>query len=174
MAERFYVQKQFPELPIADTTELNPLPLPLVEYQGDPRNATLISSGGNNPKMIRRSRATWGYQRLGVSWVFTPRQYYAFQAFYNVDLGNGVAAFRIPLRYPLNSELTEWVVRFFGDGFDARYLDNNWSVESEIELLGPYVINGAAPPEDWGAYLVNDTDDVPYQTSDGYIYHVRT
>lgn len=174
MAERFNITTQWPELPIADTDEQNPLPLPFHEYQGEPRNATLVSSGGNNPKVARRARATWGYQRLAVSWIFTPIQYYRFQTFYVETLGNGGAAFRMPLRYPLNSELVEWVVKFFGDGFDSTYLDNRWRVEAEIELLGPYLLNDAAPPEDWGQYLVNDTDDVPYQTSDGYIYHVRT
>lgn len=130
---------KWPEAVTADTDETT-LPLPFLEYSGEPRNAK-IESKANVQKIIRRSRFTKSYPMANLTWIFTQVQYYAFLAFYDAGLGLGTASFRINLRYPLNTDLTEWVVRFVGEGMTARQLVGAWQVTASVELLGRFIIS---------------------------------
>lgn len=168
---------KWPEIVVADTDE-TPLPLPFIDYAGEPRNAT-AQSKASAPKILRRSRRFLTWQTIKATWFFTSVQYYAFQSLYQDALGCGTAQFRMNLRYPKNTELTEWVCRFAGEGYGASYLEGVWQVAANLELIGPYLLSDFASPADYAAYYVEpvdgDTDtepDVPYQTSEGYDYHV--
>lgn len=109
------------------------LPLPYVDFSGQPRHATLISPLGS-AKIVRRTRFVAGVVTLPVSWMLTPEQYDAFKAFFLEDLGSGAALFLMELRYPRNSALSEWTVRFV-EGYESRYLDGVWEVRAELDLL---------------------------------------
>lgn len=166
---------KWPEVFVADT-DVVPLPLPFIEYAGAPRNAT-AQSPDEAPKILRRSRRFWTYQVFKVTWFFNSSEYYAFQSFYADDLGCGTAPFRMNLRYPKNTELTEWVCRFSGGGYGTSSLDGVWQVSANLELLGTYIV---ADFLDAPHYYVQPVDgdtatdpDVPYQTSEGFIYEVK-
>lgn len=136
---------KWPEATTADTDEVL-LPLPDLEYTGGPRDSE-IESKTSAQVIARRSRSTKVYPMATLTWIFTQVQYYAFLDFYEHGLGLGTAAFRINLRYPYNSDLTEWVVRFMGEGFSARQLDGAWQVGADVELLGAFIIDDPAPLE---------------------------
>lgn len=155
------------------------VPLPYFEWSGRPRNAKLESKA-DIEKIHRRARFLKNFQEGVCAWVLTPVQYYAFQAFYNDVLGGGVAQFRIGLRYPFNSELTDWAVRFAGDGFQSRYIEGMWQVSAQIELMNRYVIDDPAALEDSSHYLAfpgpgDDTDagGQRYITADGFVYSAK-
>lgn len=137
------IERKWPEIVVADT-DVTPLPLPSVDYSGEPRDST-VESKSNSPSIHRRSRFTKVFPVASVQWVFTQVEYYAFVDFYTNDLGVGTAAFRMPIRYPENTELTEWVVRFLGDGFSARWLDGAWQVTAALEMINTYIIDDPAP-----------------------------
>lgn len=111
------------------------IPLPILDYAGRPRYAT-ISSPKENAFIARRSRFRRSYLAAAVSWMLTPAEYDAFQAFYLTDLGNGVALFSLELRYPKNSELTPWAVRFRG-GYTGTSMEGIWNITSELDLVTP-------------------------------------
>lgn len=113
------------------------LPLPLIEYSGTPRHAT-INSPEDTPSIDRRSRFTRSYNTLEVSWCFTHEQFELFQSFVRYDLGNGTAQFKIELKFPKNSALTEWAVRFEGS-YEAEEVDGLWKVNAALELVNPVV-----------------------------------
>lgn len=138
MTTRALITK-WPEIVVADTDQ-TPLPLPFIDYAGEPRNAT-VQSKATAPKILRRSRMFWTYQVIKATWFLTSVQYSAFQSLYENDLGCGTAQFRMNLRYPKNTELTEWVCRFAGEGYGASYLDGVWQVASSLELIGPYLLS---------------------------------
>jgi hypothetical protein len=73
--------------------------------------------------------------------VFSPVEFYVFKDFYINGLDLGAASFRMNLRYPTNGSLTEWVVRFMGEDFEAIWLDGAWKVTASVELLGTYLID---------------------------------
>lgn len=157
---------KWPETITADT-DVTPMPLPFLEYNGEPRNSK-IESKTSVQKIIRRSRFTKAYPMASLSWIFTQVEYYAFVNFYTNDLGLGTASFRMNLKYPFNNFITEWVVRFMGDGFRARCLDGAWHVAADAEMLGPYIMPDPASLEDWVQYQTVDEEN--YQTSDGEDY----
>lgn len=136
---------KWPESVTADT-DVATLPLPFLEYTGEPRDSK-IETKSSSPAISRRSRFTKSYPVANLTWIFTQVQYYAFVDFYSNDLGLGTASFRINLRFPLNSALTEWVARFMGEGFSARQLDGGWQVKASVEMLGPFIIPDPAPEE---------------------------
>lgn len=153
------------------------LPLPLRSYEAGPRNATLADDL-TMPKLARRSRLKTSYTTLNVEFVFSLSQYDLFQSFWFNTLFNGTAVFRIPLRYPENSVLTYWNVRWIGN-FMAKYLDGNWSVKGQFDLIQKSYV-----PEPSGLYgyahyavLTGDssaaTNDQLYRTADGRHYDVK-
>lgn len=113
------------------------LPLPLLDYSGTPRLAT-ISSPEETPAIAQRSRFERSYNTLEVSWCFDDAQFETFQNFVLYDLGNGTAQFKLELKFPKNSALTEWAVRFEGS-YEAEEVDGLWKVNAALELVNPVV-----------------------------------
>lgn len=111
------------------------LPLPFLEYSGEPRNGTLVSPT-DAAAISRRSRFERSYTTLSVAWVFTDAQYQSFKTFFATTLGNGTAQFAIELRFPLNSGLTEWSVRI-EDGYTAAHEEGMWRVQATLDLVNP-------------------------------------
>ena len=110
------------------------LPLPFVEYAGEPRNATLVSQQLRGGDEERRSRFTSSFVQVQAIWVFNETQLTAFRTFFTTTLYNGAHAFKIELRYPKNSALDEWAVRFLGDvTFDND--TNMWQVSAALDLI---------------------------------------
>lgn len=119
------------------------IPLPLLDYSGRPRYAT-ISSPVENGFIARRSRFSRPNLAIGVSWVLLPAEYDAFQVFFSETLGNGISLFIIEVRYPKNSELTEWTARFRG-GYQATAMEGLWNITSELELINKVELGVLAP-----------------------------
>lgn len=113
------------------------LPLPSVDYNGAPYNSTLVSPI-ENAAIERRSRFTRSYCGVSVQWVFTDEEYQDFRAFVKGDLGNGAAVFKIELRFPKNTELTAWAVRFSA-GFEADFDEGYWTVQATLETVNPII-----------------------------------
>lgn len=111
------------------------LPLPFLDYSGQAVNGTLVGTA-RNIVIERRSRFERSYREVGVEWRFDPEQYEAFKAFFYTTLGNGTAQFKIELRFPLNSDLTEWAARIAG-GFDSVYDEGVWRVAASMDLVNP-------------------------------------
>lgn len=160
------VERIWPETAVADTDDIG-LPLPIFEYSGEPRNRKWESKS-NSLKIERRLRFTKVFPMASFSWIFTAQQYAAFVEFYSTALGMGTASFRIPLIYPENSALREWVVRFLGDGFSSKWMDGHWQVSASVELLTPHILDDAASLQDWQPYL--SSDGFEYHSSEDYIY----
>lgn len=118
-----------------DITWPTTIPIPYIDFSGQPRNSVVLSPSGA-PLMERRSRFFRSYSILSVSWVLTSEELELFKNFYNSDLGNGTAAFKIELRFPKKSALTEWSARFPG-GFEAQRQDGMWQVKSQLDLVNP-------------------------------------
>lgn len=112
------------------------LPLPMAEYSGSPRNAS-VSAAAQEVVNARRSRFEKAYVELQVHWTFDLTQYATFRAFMQNDLGNGAAIFGIQLRYPQNSALTWWQVRFIGDVVPS-YEEGHWFVDASFDLIRTY------------------------------------
>lgn len=111
------------------------LPLPFIDYSGNPRNAT-ITTPSENPSIVHRQRFTRSYSDLSVVWHFDDDQLAIFTNFVSETLGNGTAQFKMELKYPLNSALTEWAVRL-GGGYESTYEDGVWKVMAGLELMNP-------------------------------------
>lgn len=111
------------------------LPLPFLDYSGVPRNQTLFSPDAAY-HVARRSRFTRSYCVLSAVWHFSDDQMEAFKAFL-VVLGNGAAQFKIELRFPKNSALTEWAARF-ESSYEGEYNDGIWTVNAALELVSPF------------------------------------
>lgn len=111
------------------------LPLPLVNYQGSPDTPTIVSPQ-KHIAILRRSRFVHTYRNLSVAWMLTDDQHEDLKTFFQDELGNGAAQFKIELRYPLNSELTEWACKFTG-GFLSTRKDGLWDVQTSIQLISP-------------------------------------
>lgn len=112
------------------------LPLPFIDYSGGPRNTTLVAPP-ESAGIMSRSRFQKSYYGLAVTWVLNPAEKAEFVSFYTETLHNGASAFAIELRYPKNSELTEWMVRFSGEGYDMTWADGNWSISTALDLIMP-------------------------------------
>lgn len=123
-----------PTLPL--TTEWpSTLPLPFIDYSGAPRHATLMTNA-ESPAYVRRSRFERSYNTLSVSFIFNESQYEAFESFVTDTLANGASQFILELRYPLNSALTEWAVRF-EEGWESNFNDGVWTITAILELVNP-------------------------------------
>jgi hypothetical protein len=109
------------------------LPLPYVDYEGSPSNTTLVGDVKNG-NIQRRSRYHRSYIHVSLIWVFSFSQFEEFKTYFQTTLERGVSQFKISLRYPQNSELTEWAVRFIG-GYEAAYLDGAWSIKANVDLV---------------------------------------
>ena len=119
---------------ITNTWPVN-IPLPAIDHSGAPRQAVLTSSGAES-RVDRRSRFQKAYASLSVSWMLTTEQMAAFETFYITTLSNGTAQFKLELRYPLNSALTEWAVRFEGE-YSAKHNEGWWTVETTLDIINP-------------------------------------
>lgn len=118
------------------------LPLPYCEFSGVPRNASIVSEK-ESPRISRRSRFQRQFSSISVRWVLTEAELADFETFYDETLGNGVACFSIDLRYPRNSELTPWLVRFDG-GYQITKSDGLPVVEATLNLINPMTVADAA------------------------------
>ena len=118
------------------------IPLPFVDYSGSPRNAT-ITSPLESPRIYYRSRFATSYATIDATWVLTATEYTAFQTFFADTLGNGTACFSLELKYPQNSVLTSWMVRFAG-AYEAVQGDGPISVSAQLDLVRNLVIPDAA------------------------------
>ncbi len=114
------------------------LPLPKVEYNGFPRNSTLVSKRTSS-YITRRSRFERSYALLSVSWCFTDSQLETFETFFATELDNGIAQFKIELRYPRNSALKIWAVRFH-EGYTTSFEEGTWMVQASLDLVSPVLI----------------------------------
>jgi len=121
------------------------LPLPKVNYNGVPRNTTLVSKR-DAAYITRRSRFERTYSALSVSWCLTDDQMEAFETFFAEELDNGIAQFKIELRYPENTSLKEWAVRF-DEGYTTSNEEGTWLVQASLDLIGPVQIPEAATTE---------------------------
>lgn len=155
------------------------LPLPALEYDGEPVPLTLCSTSGT-PKIARRNRFTASIVSVRVKWVFTQAQYDEFKSFFIVDLDCGVSLFRIELKYPYNAALTTWKVRFIGDGFTSSYDQGNWIVDASLDLLQSLPDTTPEPelPIGYSPFYVtpvesSDGEDIPFVLPDGYPYYVK-
>ena len=113
------------------------IPLPLIDYSGGPRNGTIVSDV-NSGAIERRSRFERSYAEIEATWRLTGTQYVTFKAFFSDTLGDGTAQFKLELRYPNNSVLTEWAVRFLG-GYAAQYLNGMWEIKTTLDVINPVV-----------------------------------
>lgn len=112
------------------------LPLPRTDFSGTDTNST-FSSSVETGVIGLRSRFTPIYPLLQVEWVLEPGQYLDFLDFYRMDLGMGAGAFEIALRYPKNSQLTDWMVRFVGERNETKMETGLFLVKASIELIHP-------------------------------------
>lgn len=138
------------------------IPLPAVDFNGAPSHTTL-ASGLENARIQRRERYKSVAVTISVRWVLGVEEYDNFKDLFATDLDNGAAQFLIPLRYPKNSELTEWKARFI-EGFTAVYEDHNWMIEAELDLLEVVEVETPIPspmlPVEAHGFLVV-SEDVP-------------
>ena len=118
------------------------LPLPFVDFSGQSRVPSIVSDAQSSV-IAGRSRFEKRYATLNVQWVFTQAELEIFEDFFDDDLGNGCACFSLELRYPLNSELTEWLVRFT-EGYDVTNQEGMFSVQASLELVNPVVLPALA------------------------------
>lgn len=147
------------------------LPLPLRDFSGEPRNATIASSL-ESARIQRRTRFRSAVTQISVKWNLTLAEMDAFELFFDNDLENGAGQFEIELRYPLTTALEVWLVRFL-EGYEAEHVDGTWSVSAVLELLRP-PLTAIAPLEGWQPFWVQpNTDDRPFITSDGFSYNVK-
>jgi len=154
------------------------LPLPYVDAQGQPQHATL-AGGVQQMRIQRRNRFRSHTVSFSVRWVLSIAEYDSFKAFYRDELYNGIAQFSLSVRYPYNSGLTEWRVRFLGN-YAGVYQEGVWAVEATLELLSqvPQVEQAIELPLNWGGYQVLDEAEsdgyAQYVDADGHDYYVKT
>lgn len=128
------------------------LPLPLVDYSGHPTHVSIASSS-ESAKLARRRRFRASGAEANLSWVFTVDEYDIFKAYYLTDLDLGAAEFQMELRYPLNSSLTLWIVKFIGQ-YEASYIDGNWLVKCTAQLLHPAAVDAQAQVVGYDLFMV--------------------
>lgn len=151
------------------------VPLPYIDASGAPRHSS-IASDTTQSLIVRRLRFSGGrHTELKVEWVLSIAQFFAFKTLFDTTLSMGAALFKIELKYPKQSELTEWVARFVG-GYDAEYLDGNWRVSAVLDLILPVDLPEVDAGEGYAGYYVEPEESggeyMPYITSDGFHYHV--
>ena len=153
------------------------LPLPDIDYSGQVSNTT-ITSPAESGYIYRRSRSKKTYYALSVSFHFKVNQFREFKTFFYTDLGNGSASFKIPLRFPKNSELTDWTAQFAG-GFEGSYEEGMWSVRTNLNLITPVVLPDVAPLLGYSEFLVvtdvsSGADSIGFETSDSLLFYVKS
>jgi len=111
------------------------IPLPRVDFTGGPVNSALVSAT-EGPGLQRRQRWIRSYAVASVSWILTQTEYELFETFFLNTLGMGIAVFDIQLRYPLNSALTHWAVRFQGD-YESEKDDTMHNVRAVLDIVNP-------------------------------------
>jgi len=110
------------------------LPAPRLDYYGEPFYQNLVSTE-EAPIILRSSRFVRPYPVIQAVWVLTNEQFSTFETFWETNLGHGVAWFTLDLRYPKNSSLSNWVVRFEGE-YQAEKLDQElWQITAPLILL---------------------------------------
>lgn len=133
MSETFQITESWPST----------IPLPYVDYSGSPRNATLVSSleSGN---ILRRKRFQKSYTGVAVVWILADTEYALFKTFFESTIDVGAALFKMDLRFPQNSALQEWAVRFV-EGYDAAHIDGNWRISANLDLINLTTLPDGAP-----------------------------
>lgn len=173
MSERIPTDISWPDGTLASSHSSGayPLPLPFIDYSGGPINST-VQSSLDMGVISRRSRSQAAFGSINASWVFNPEEVDGFEAFFIDVLGNGAASFQIDLKFPKNSELTRWVVRFVG-GYRSQPMDDVWRVEAQLYLIWPADVLDPETALGFSVYLTADTPGEEYLTSDGFIYAVE-
>lgn len=115
------------------------LPLPFVNAQGAARVPTLVSPLTSG-RVVRRRRWVTSYAVVTVLWKLTRLEYAEFLTFWGTTLGNGSARFALELRYPKNSELTEWVVQPTGNINVESDEDEYLLVQVPLQLVSLNVV----------------------------------
>jgi len=146
------------------------LPLPYVDYSGQPLHVTLASRL-ENPRILRRSRFHAAVVGVSVQWELGIAEYDTFKTFHQDTLGCGTALFQISLRYPKASVLTDWKARFSGP-YEAVYLDGGWQVHVPLDLVGLAATADPSPIVGWTLFLVHP-DESPFVTADDFLYSVK-
>lgn len=120
----------------ADISWPSTIPLPALEFQGGLVDSTLVSKSDQG-LIQKRARFTPNYPALSLSWVLTPTQYAAFTTFFEDTLFDGMAIFALALRFPVNTSLKTWGVRFEGN-FSSIQSERNgmWKVEANANVIG--------------------------------------
>lgn len=144
------------------------LPLPLLDFSASLRTGTLVDPA-DQAFISRRSRFNRFYRSMSAGWVLNIQEFDAFKTFFNDEIGNGAALFRIELRYPKNSELTQWAVRFGEDGYEAQQLDGNWSISANLDLVLLNELAEASPRAAW-TILISSADEIIYMLTDQPLY----
>lgn len=114
------------------------IPLPLLDYTGKEVTVTLVGDIDNG-KIARRSRRFATHKDIQATWALTNSEYKALVEFYSNVVYGGAAAFAVELRYPLNSDLTEWQVRFTSE-LTTMHMEGHWMVECGLRLIRPTAI----------------------------------
>lgn len=118
------------------------LPLPFLNYEGESRNATLFSTIESvTPE--RRSIRSKAFDSIIVQWHLSTVQYAAFRTFFVSSLNIGTSQFSIDLRYPKNSELAAWIVRFVG-GFNAQWINGKFVISAKLDLFNTLAVEEPA------------------------------
>ena len=149
------------------------LPIPFIDYTGEPLQATIVS-GAENARLQRRARYRASYVRLNVRWVFDLAQFDIWEAFFLNDLDNGASQFSIDLKHPTLSALTNWVVRIVG-GYIATHDAGNWIVELTLDLLRA-PLPDASPLLGWVPFHVIPEPagaHIPFVDAAGFYYAVK-
>jgi len=149
------------------------LPLPFVDYDGEPMHVTLASKL-ENPKIQRRRRFQASVISVAVRWVFNVAEYAEFKAFFLDTLGNGGAQFLLELKYPRTSTLTTWKAKFTSSYRSTNQL-GHWEVEGELELMDGSLAAAGVSPEpllDWVNFYVVPLE-TPFATADDFLYCVH-
>ena len=133
-------------MPNITVTETWPetLPLPFIEFEGIVKDTTLRSPL-QEAHIQKRSPSETTYPALNVRWVLESAQWGVFREYFNDDLDMGVSAFSIDLRFPMRSELTNWMVRFDG-GYTGKHTEEVWTVSAKLELMAPTELPDPAYP----------------------------
>jgi len=149
------------------------LPLPFIDYDGQPMHATLASRL-ENPKIQRRRRFHASVISVAVRWVYSIGEYAEFKTYFLETLGNGGAQFLIELKYPQTSALTTWKAKFTGNYRSTNQL-GQWEVEAELELMDGSLAAASVDPEpllDWVNFYVMPLE-TPFATADDFLYCVH-
>ncbi len=146
------------------------LPLPFLDVSGNPRHA-ILASPQESAAIIRRLRFSGTPASMSVRWILGLQEYIDFKDFFLAELDNGTSCFSLPLLYPKNSELTDWVVRFVGP-YTAAYQDHNWEVFAQLDLVTQVELSDVASPPGTGGFIV--LPDGAFYYVDGHAFYVQT